>query len=362
MSVIKFIHTADLHLDSRLTAFSDSLKARTRRNELLICFCEIAVFAEENNVNGILIAGDLFESANVSVSVKKEVIAVFEKHKNIKFIILNGNHDSDSLSDFNKDELPTNVFVFGKKLCHTVVEGINIFGQEIDESFNAGALPTFAKNEVNILMLHGDLSKTDAAKSSSNINIGKLRDKNIDYLALGHYHTFREEIIDPRGVAVYCGTPEPRGFDERGDKGFVLIEIEQATVKYNFVPFSTRCFHDIVVDVSIAETNIELCEIIRRKLERVDAKDAVKITLMGNVSENNQIDVFTVQKEFENKFFFVKVQNKTKIRFELDTKGSELSLKNEFRKVVNGMKESDEIKNDILCMGFAALKGSEVDI
>ena len=359
---IKFIHTADLHLDSRLTALSDSLKAKTRRNELLTCFRDIVIFAENNGVSGILIAGDLFESANVSVKVKKEVIAIFEKYKNIKFVVLNGNHDSNSLADFRKDELPSNVIVFGKKLCHTVIEGVNVFGQEIDDSFSVGMLPIFEKDKMNILMLHGDLSKTDATKNLSNINISKLRDKNIDYLALGHYHTFREERIDSRGVAIYCGIPEPRGFDECGDKGFVLIEIEQIGVKYSFVPFNTRSFHEIFVDVSNAETSVELCEVIKRKLEKVDSKDAVKIVLTGNINEDNQIDAFAAQKEFESKYFFVKVHNKTKIRFELDTKGSELSLKNEFRKVVNIMKESDEIKNDILCMGFAALKGLEVDI
>ena len=65
-------------------------------------------------------------------------------------------------------------------------------------------------------MLHGEVGT-----GSKKININKLRNKNIDYLALGHIHSYQTGIIEEDKVYAYCGCLEPRGFDELNEKGFI---------------------------------------------------------------------------------------------------------------------------------------------
>lgn len=70
--------------------------------------------------------------------------------------------------------------------------------------------------------MHGQIRDTSG---KDKINVSKLRNKNIDYLALGHIHTFTSIKIDDRGTGVYSGCLEGRGFDECEDKGFVELTI-----------------------------------------------------------------------------------------------------------------------------------------
>ena len=71
--------------------------------------------------------------------------------------------------------------------------------------------------------LHGELK--DKCSAPETIGIKEATGKNIDYLALGHYHSYSGAVIDERGSAVYSGTPEGRGFDEAGDKGFIMLNV-----------------------------------------------------------------------------------------------------------------------------------------
>ena len=59
-----------------------------------------------------------------------------------------------------------------------------------------------------------------------------FKDLNIDYLALGHIHSYKCHKLDKRGVYCYSGCLEGRGFDECGDKGFVLLETEEDRLEW----------------------------------------------------------------------------------------------------------------------------------
>ena len=78
--------------------------------------------------------------------------------------------------------------------------------------------------------MHGQESDTDAKDKAEIINLKQLKNKNIDYLALGHIHTYKQSKLDNRGTYCYSGCLEGRGFDECGEKGFVLLNIEDVTI------------------------------------------------------------------------------------------------------------------------------------
>ena len=70
---MKILHCADIHLDSAMTANLDKDKARERRNELLASFKDMVGYAVKECIGVIIIAGDLFDTRNISVGAKKEV-------------------------------------------------------------------------------------------------------------------------------------------------------------------------------------------------------------------------------------------------------------------------------------------------
>ena len=73
---MKILHCADIHLDSAMTANLDKDKARERRSELLASFKDMVGYAVKECIGVIIIAGDLFDTRNISVGAKKEVFII----------------------------------------------------------------------------------------------------------------------------------------------------------------------------------------------------------------------------------------------------------------------------------------------
>ena len=67
---MKIIHTADVHLDSKLNRHLDDRRAKERRDELLITFQRMVQYADKEGVEAILIAGDLFDVAKISATAR----------------------------------------------------------------------------------------------------------------------------------------------------------------------------------------------------------------------------------------------------------------------------------------------------
>lgn len=94
--------------------------------------------------------------------------------------------------------------------------------------------------------------------------------KNIDYLALGHVHSFMQDKLDNRGTWCYCGCLEGRGFDECGPKGFVLLDVDEQTCRaqMQFVQMAARTLYTLEVDVSNVMTTREAAERMEEAVNR----------------------------------------------------------------------------------------------
>ena len=308
---MKLIHCADLHLDSRLSAHLDREQAKRRRDELLRNFARLAGYAEENGVEAVLIAGDLFDRDTVSALAKSTVLSVIAAHPQIRFYYLRGNHDSGDYSDSSR---PQNLFLFGNR-WRSWPEGadgrITITGVELTRENASYALSALRlePDKFNIVMLHGqetggtaaaapDLSAVPPGRSghppntgyaeytghieyagfidyaghsglSVPISIRALQGKGIDYLALGHVHSYKYAKLDSRGVYCYPGCLEGRGFDESGPHGFVLLDIDEKKLRLRsrFVPFAKRTLYAVAVDVTGCRSTAQISDLIRDALQ-----------------------------------------------------------------------------------------------
>ena len=360
---MKIIHCSDLHLDSKMETNLDKEKARERKNEILITFEKMVSYAKENDVKIIIIAGDLFDKKTITVKAKKTVKNAIVSNPEIDFIYLKGNHDEAGFLD-EDEELPQNLKTFNSYNWTTyeyediTISGIEFGNIENYEIYNSLILE---KNKTNIVVLHGQESETDIKDKAEVINLKALKNKNIDYLALGHIHTYKLEKLDNRGIYCYSGCLEGRGFDECGEKGFVLLEIESDKIKTNFIPFASRTLYEINVDLTGVTENNEIEKKIKEELKDVPQTSLVKLVLGGEEEIGEQRDIDYLTKKFESDYYYLKIEDKPHIKIDYMKYQNDISLKGEFIRTVIEQKDlTEEEKSKIISTGIKALSGEDI--
>ncbi len=357
---MKLIHCADLHLASPMESRLSPEKAKQRRTELYRTFDRIADYGVENGVSAILIAGDIFDESRPRNAEKKNFLKIAEAHPEVDFLCLSGNHD-ESLED--EENLPENVFCYGEDWKKNSYDEVDIWGcTQTDANYNL--LYTTLRPDrtrINIVLLHGEVRQS-GTPANGTVLLPALRDKGIDYLALGHYHSFEEGGLDERGKWCYSGTPEGRGFDECGPKGFVLLNIENGELSSRFVPFAQREIEECKVDISGLEGELEIEERVLSALSCRPSKNILRVLLIGRVPLNAQIRPKELEGCLNERFFSSSVKNCTKIQIDPSLYRDELSLKGEFIRTVLAARElSEEDKEQVLRCGLLALEGEEAE-
>ncbi len=369
---MKIIHCADLHLDSRMTSNLTREKARERKAELLNTFQRMIGYAVDHQVKAIIIAGDLFDTKNVSAAARNAVKAAILGHPDIQFYYLKGNHDADSfLSDL--EEIPPNLRLFGDQWTSYAVDGsgpgsVVISGAELNRQ-NSGTICSALSLDVerfNIVVLHGQEAESAGRDNAEVIPLKGLRNKGIDYLALGHIHSYKSEALDNRGRYCYCGCLEGRGFDECGEHGFVLLDIdeEKRSFRETFVPIASRNLYVLEADVTGCMTSAEIAGRIREELleRNYPSKSLLKIVLTGLVDVECEKNTDLLLKQFEEDYYFLKIYDETGFLVDYNDFALDQSLKGEFVRTVRGAKDlSEEEKAVIIRYGIQALAGEDLE-
>lgn len=350
---MKFIHTADLHLDSVMEAKLSHEKARLRRKELLLNFGAIADLAEREGARAVLLSGDVFDTDHPASSAVRYLLDTIAAHPNVDFLMLYGNHaGSYRLSG---ESLPENLRFFGEREYTSYrYENVVISGSEDP----GAALPPLAEQDLNIVMLHGQI--VEHRSGEDEIDLSTLRDRMIDYLALGHLHAPRIEKLDARGFYCYPGCPEGRGFDEVGEHGVVLLDTDGERLKKSFLPFARRILHDLSVDVGAAESQHDVERIVFASLEKVRESDLLRVRLIGERPAELLPDTLQLTAALEPKYFHVEIKNETTVRVSLSEYENDLSLRGEFVRTVLRLRLPKEEEGLILSAGLAVLSGEEV--
>ncbi len=361
---MKIIHCADLHLDSKMESNLNKEQASLRRSEIIETYERMVEYAHDNDVRAILIAGELFDNTHIRKEVKKRVVEQITAHPEIDFYYLKGNHDRCDFMEVGIDEIPDNFHMFTDEGWTSYnCENVVITGMEINSSNSATIAQRLVLDSaaINIVMLHGQQSDYDGKDGTEIINTTALKGKFIDYLALGHIHKYMFEQLDDRGVYCYPGCLEGRGFDETGDKGFVLIEIEEDKIEAEFIPFAKRRLHEIQVNVT-AEMDLQAtASRAKRKLDDVDPQDLIKFVITGERELDDELDIPRFVRMFDNKYFFVKCYDQTKTLVDYDSFQYDKSLKGEFVRLVQAQDMSEEEKAKIIELGIRAIMGEDIE-
>ena len=219
-------------------------------------------------------------------------------------------------------------------------------------------------DDYNIVTLHGQIGGYYSKNETENISLNDLKNKNIDYLALGHVHSFANAKLDNRGIYCYCGCLEGRGFDECGEKGFVLLDIDEQTheVDYSFVPMAARTLYTLEIDASGVMTTQEAANRIEQAIAQkaYPSGSLVKFVLTGEVDVDAEINCEYLQDLFSDYFYFEKVYDHTHLKIDYNEYENDASLKGEFIRMVLQSDLSEEQKTEVIRCGILALSGEEI--
>ena len=172
---MKILHTADIHLDSKMTRHFDKDRAKTRRNELLATFNNMVNYAAKEGVTAIIIAGDLFDVPSVSATARNSVLAGITSNPEITFFYLRGNHDATGfIQDVIKKqgELPRNLKLFENDWTSYTLEedGVEVVitGAEMTHENNRHLVDSLVldQSKFNIVTLHGQEIENSSDKKA----------------------------------------------------------------------------------------------------------------------------------------------------------------------------------------------------
>ena len=343
----------------------DSEKARLRREELFAAYERMVDYAAREGVGAILIAGDMFDRPHLSRSIRNRALEPMKMHPDIDFFYLRGNHDnSDFLAGLDEEEISANLKTFSDKGWRSYDCGdLVITGAELSAE-NSESLPRslhLDPDRVNLVMLHGQVREYAGNDSAEEVVLPAYRGKGIDYLALGHIHSFHQEKLDERGIFCYSGCLEGRGFDECGPKGFVQIDVTGGRLTSRFIPFARRQLQEIQVELSPEDRMLQVMSKSDKALRDISGEDLIKLVFTGHISMDLELDTDRVLRRFVSRFFYIKVSDRTRTQIDFEAYLNDRTIKGEFVRLIRDSDLSDEDKERVTRIGMRALIGEELE-
>ena len=358
---MKFIHCADLHLNSRIDNLSSD-KAKIRREEIMRSFEKLCEYAETENVSAVILAGDIFDTPYNPRKVKERFLHAVSSAENVDFLFLNGNHDEGKIFDEN-DVIPKNLKFFSDEWTSFFYGNVCITGVNFTVENNLFVYDSLKldADKTNIVVMHGQTAAYNKADGFYIVNLKRLKDKNVDYLALGHVHAYSIGDLDQRGKYAYSGALDGRGFDELGEKGFILIDELGGKLTETFVKFSSRVLFEETFNVGEYPGFSALKSGILAKLRSfIPSESIIKVILKGEHPLDFFIDVKSITSLLNEFYFYAKVYDRTEIKVNKDDFLLDKSVRGEFVRSVLASELDEDLKNKVVMCGLNALKGEEL--
>ncbi|WP_417415151.1 metallophosphoesterase family protein [Hoeflea sp.] len=232
----RFIHTADIHLDSPLKSLAlrnpelaDLIGGATRQ-----AFSNIIDLCLDERVDALIIAGDLYDGDQTSMKTARFLASELNRlaTAGIRTFIIRGNHDA--LSKVSRElVLPGEVKLFGGRAEHVLIErgqgekpvaihGLSFANPTAPESL----LPKYAPalpDAINIGIMHTSLGGAPGHDPYAPCSPVELQATDYDYWALGHIH--KRSVTTGSTTIVMPGMPQGRDINEDGPKSVTLVSI-----------------------------------------------------------------------------------------------------------------------------------------
>ncbi len=301
--MFKFLHAADIHLDSPLRGLEqyDGAPVEQIRGATRQAFVNLVDLAIAERVAFVLLAGDLYDGDwkdyNTGLFFAAQMTRLREA--GIRAFLIAGNHDAASqLTRYLR--LPDNVTMFSVQQPETVhldafnvaLHGQGFYARAVTDDLSV-AYPQPEPHLLNIGLLHTSVDGREGHEPYAPCSRDGLLLKGYDYWALGHVH--RREILHREPWIVFPGNIQGRHVREVGPKGCTLV-----TVQGDQIISATHRDLDVLrwavcnVDVSGAATADDVVDHVRQALERELAASggrplAVRVRLLGACKAHGEL-------------------------------------------------------------------------
>lgn len=355
MKEIKILHIADVHLGSDFRTLGR--KAASRRNDMKDTFIDIIKLCKAEEVQLLLIAGDLFESWSVSEDYYELVREGFESIPDTIVAIAAGNHDPltpDSLY-LKENYWSDNVVIFPPHYTSYIFAPLELelWGASFSTPYAYSSMlkPNLPREPeyLQIGVIHGTTG-TDSLKNEYNpISLSQIAESGLDYLALGHIHKPSGVEKSSRTYFAYPGPPEGRGFDELGERGVLIGTVAKNNADLQFHPTGKRMYIEEAIDISDCSGSKSAASIIADAIhikygDNYD-NNLYKVYLEGKIKDNINISIESI-KSYLSELYYVKLRDRTQVDIDIETASKENNLKGYF--VRNMLEEMDGRENPVL--------------
>jgi DNA repair exonuclease SbcCD nuclease subunit len=300
MDSLRFIHAADLHLDSPFRGLANAApKLRdTLQTATLGALESIVDHTIQSKSDFLVIAGDLYDSADRSlralVAFRRQMERLAER--DISVYIVHGNHDP--LNGWGSEfQLPPNVTTFaGKPNTESVIRrgreiarvtGVSYARERVTENLAAAMRPD-DDSPYSVGLLHANVGGQSGHADYAPVGLDQLTASGFNYWALGHVHTRSFLALEPVTVA-YPGNPQGRNARETGPRGCLQVDIDRSgRAHMEFI--ETNHVRWVHLELSIrGETRIDglMTAMLDQATEAASAFDGptvARCTLRGNGS------------------------------------------------------------------------------
>lgn len=302
---IRFIHCSDLHLEAPFKGIhlENEVIWKILEGSTFHSFEKVVQTAITQEVDFVLIAGDLYNSSNKSVRAQlfflHQMKLLADHH--IPCLFVHGNHDPID-SWVVKSELPSAIFqfppyVFCKSLYRTHEEKpfVNIIGysypkrdvqkniaQDIAQHSRSLDQDTF-----NIGLLHCNVGGDPSTENYAPCSLQDLLQSNIHYWALGHVHT-RKVLHESQPAVIYPGNTQGLHINESQKKGFYLVDVHDQEVDYRWIETSSFLWFQPTLQVADSTIDSISEDIIQAMIESAQSLPGIfRFTLEGRTSLHN---------------------------------------------------------------------------
>ncbi len=316
MDDVRILHTSDVHIGAPFEFLGT--RGEEQRRAVRETFERITRRAREEGYHVLLVAGDLFDDAYAAVDrdVAFVINCLAAAGPGCRVVMLPGSHDhwapgSVYEREQARFEAAGNVSIITPEQGivtideHSLaVHGTALTSPHVTSDLVDGLAPE-RKMRWNVAVAHGAVvgASADYGPEENPINLDQLR-AGFDYLALGHWHSFRI-VREKAPPAVYSGAPELIARDQVGAGSVVSLTLSEGGASFERVPVGKRRIERTGVECTGLNTTEEL---VSRILGAVPAnRDMVlDITLTGVLDAGAVIDPGLALEMLEEHYFSVR--------------------------------------------------------
>lgn len=314
--MIKLLHLSDIHIGTKFVNKKETVR-KILKKAVMNAFQRSIEFAISEEVDGVLIAGDLFDGGKVPFHGEEGFFRMMSRLEEAKIntFYTTGNHDpyqNNQLFERLKryefihpfyQPVPESLTVTSQKGEAYTVVSAGHDGPKISENI----IKKFPIKNTDIPWIgigHTMVSTINGAVDHGNYMPCSLEDivnKNYDYFALGHIH--KTMTLGSEERVRYAGNIQGRHYKETGEKGGWLIEIDGESIHSTFIPFQEVLWQEEVITLSEDdETMYDVTQTIERQLvQKLDgqAKWIGRLHLEGETPLHYRLREHDVIEELE---------------------------------------------------------------